>query len=190
MDATTVEGTGPWRSATPDEELIACARGGDRVAFERLYRRHVGHVHGLCLRLTGRRDAAEDLAQDTFVAAWRALDRFEARSGFSTWLHRIAVNRMLDRRRGPDGRYAAATVPAEAAPEPAAEDTSAPIDLERAVAALPAGARDVLVLVGIYGYTHEQAAAMLGIAAGTCKAQLHRARALLSARLGQDGEHA
>ena len=176
------------REALEDARAVEAAARGDRRAFERLYRRHVGRIHALCLRLAGHRETAEDCVQETFVSAWRALPAFEARSRFSTWLHRIAVNSVLARQRGLASRLESTT---DAAPEAldrrAVEDTP-PLDLETAIAALPEGARHVLVLVGVYGFSHEQAAAELGIAVGTSKAQLHRARQILSARLGLQGE--
>jgi RNA polymerase sigma-70 factor (ECF subfamily) len=164
-------------------ELIAAAAGGDLTAFEHLYREFSPRVFGLCLRLTGQREAAEDCTQESFVAAWRALAGFERRSRFTTWLHRIAVHAVLSRRRGLRLVYEVAE-PAAGLPEVADPASSGPpIDLERAIAALPEGARHVLVLVGIYGFSHAEAAAALGVAEGTCKAQLHRARGLLSAAL-------
>jgi RNA polymerase sigma-70 factor, ECF subfamily len=168
-----------------DAAVLVRAARGDRRAFEQIYRRHAGWVFGLCLRLSGQRELAEDCTQETFVAAWRGLSGFERRSKFSTWLHRIAVNSVLARRRRPgdvdppEGEASAA----EALNVTGAMDAAGHVDLERAIAVLPPGARDVLVLVGIYGYSHQEAATMLGVASGTCKAQLHRARALLSARL-------
>jgi len=166
--------------------VVAAAIAGDLRAFERLYRQFAPTVYGLCLRLTGERTAAEDCTQETFVAAWRALPSFERRSRFATWLHRIAVNTVLNRRRRPSAIYEVAT-PGDAMPD--AVDRAAgppPVDLERAIAALPEGARQVLVLVGIYGYTHGEAAAMLGVAEGTCKAQLHRARGLIASAMGRE----
>ncbi len=172
----------------PGEESRALAQAsrGDRHAFEKLYRMHAGWVYGLCLRLSGQHEQAEDCTQESFVAAWRALPGFEQRSQFSTWLHRIAVNTVLARRRRPEvaGVLCAEEHFAEVQDVAGAADAAGPIDLERAIARLPAGAREVLVLVGIYGYSHDEAGAMLGIASGTCKAQLHRARALLSGQLG------
>jgi RNA polymerase sigma-70 factor (ECF subfamily) len=162
---------------------LAAAAGGDIVAFERLYRRYSPRVYGLCLRMTGQREAAEDCTQECFVEAWRSLPRFERRSELSTWLHTIAVRAVLSRRRGLRSRFEVAE-PAGGLPERADLQAAAPpLDLERAVAALPEAARHVLVLVGLYGYTHAEAAAALGVAEGTCKAQLHRARQLLAARL-------
>ena len=91
--------------AEPDDsDWIAGARAGDHAAFERLYRAHVGRVYGLCLRMTGHPQTAEDLTQETFVNAWRSLNGFEGRSGVGTWLHRIAVNAVLARGRSPQGR--------------------------------------------------------------------------------------
>ncbi len=160
--------------------------------FEALYRAHVGQVYGLCLRLTGQPALAEDCTQDCFIAAWRALPGFEGRSQFSTWLHRIAVNAVLTqrRRRPGDALRAAAELDGEALQVADGQQAADGIDLERALRRLPPGARDVLVLVGIYGHSHEEAAAMLGIAIGTSKAQLHRARRLLATQLGMGLETA
>jgi RNA polymerase sigma-70 factor (ECF subfamily) len=171
-----------------DADALAAASRGDRRAFERLYRRHAPEIHGLCLRMTGRRDVAEDCTQEAFISAWRALPGFQHRSRFSTWLHRIAVNAVLARRRGLAAAQESLALSLEdILPSAAAEaDAAGPLDLERAIERLPEGARHVLVLVGIYGHSHEEAGAMLGIAAGTCKAQLHRARQLLSRQLGLD----
>lgn len=166
--------------------LLQRARNGDVRAFERLYRDHVGRVYGLCLRLTRDPAGAEDCAQEAFFNAWRALGRFETRSSFGTWLHRIAVNVVLGRRRRSSEQIELPTPPSDEA-ESGTEwtlDTPVEVDeIETAIAALPEGARDVLVLCGIYGYSHGEASQMLGVAEGTCKAQLHRARALLRAKL-------
>ena len=165
--------------------LVQRACAGDTRAFERIYREHAGRVYGLCLRMTRDAQIAEDCTQETFVNAWRALARFETRSSLATWLHRIAVNVSLAKRRK-GGRE-----------EPLPEDDAGVADsewvletpvevreIEAAIDALPDGARDALVLHALYGYSHDEAAHMLGLAAGTCKAQLHRARRLLRERLG------
>ena len=176
------------REAFDDARAVEAASRGDRRAFERLYRRHVGRIHALCLRLAGHRETAEDCVQETFVSAWRALPTFQARSRFSTWLHRIAVNAVLSRHRGLAARLESTSDVDVELLDRRAVDDSPPIDLELAIDALPAGARHVLVLVGLYGFSHEEAAAELGIAVGTSKAQLHRARQLLAARLGLPAE--
>jgi RNA polymerase sigma-70 factor, ECF subfamily len=178
-----------------EASLVQRARGGDVRAFERLYRDHIGSVYGLCLRMTRDRAAAEDCAQEAFFNAWRALERFETRSSFGTWLHRIAVNVVLNRRRKRSAQVelpALAAGPGEEPADPPEEwtlDTPVEVhEIEAAVGDLPDGARDALVLCGIYGYSHGEASQMLGIAEGTCKAQLHRARALLRARLEPESQ--
>jgi RNA polymerase sigma-70 factor (ECF subfamily) len=168
-----------------EAEWVERARHGDRSAFEHLYRAYSGRVYGLCLRLTREASTAEDCTQETFISAWRNLGRFEGRSALGTWLHRIAVNVALARGR----RVQLEIVPPPEESDRAEafggviDDDTPPLDVEKAIGTLPEGARHVLVLYGLYGYTHEEAADMLGIAVGTCKAQLHRARRLLRERL-------
>jgi RNA polymerase sigma-70 factor (ECF subfamily) len=167
-----------------EQRLILLARKGDALAFEQLYRRHVGRVHALCLRLSGgRHDRAEDATQETFLAAWRALPKFSLQSRFSTWLHRIGVNVVLQSERPRARRIEIQEDDLLDRPQRALPDSLPPLDLEAGIAALPDGARHVLVLVALYGYTHEETAAWLGIAEGTSKAQLNRARRLLTERL-------
>lgn len=177
------------RDAAEERRLVASAAGGSTAAFEQLYRRHVPRVQALCVRMTGNVATAEDCTQETFVQAWRSLARFETRSAFRTWLHRIAVNTVLQQARRRQESLGAVDSAerevAEVLADPLAEDPGRSRDLEVAIAGLPAGARHVLVLVGLYGHSHEEASQMLGVAVGTCKAQLHRARALLSVRLGE-----
>lgn len=167
-----------------DEDDVARAANGDRAAFERLYRRHNGRIYALCLRMTANRALAEDSTQDAFIQAWRKLSEFRGDAAFSSWLHRIAVNVVLTHQRRQSREQAGLAAAAgdamlEHAEEPR-RDTEA---LEAAIAGLPTRARHVFVLVGVCGYTHEEAGDALGIAAGTCKAQLHRARQLLADRL-------
>ncbi|HEY3786460.1 MAG TPA: sigma-70 family RNA polymerase sigma factor [Steroidobacteraceae bacterium] len=165
--------------------LVQRARSGDTRAFERLYREHAGKVYGLCLRMTRDPAIAEDCTQETFINAWRALDRFETRSSLGTWLHRIAVNVALAKRRKATPVLDSATAEDEATESEWTLETPVEVEeIEAAIAKLPEGARDVLVLYAIYGYSHAEAAEMLGVAEGTCKAQLHRARGLLRERLG------
>lgn len=172
-----------------DAGLVAAARGGDMRAFERLYRAHSGKVMGLCLRMTRRRDVAEDCVQQTFIRAWRNLQAFEGRSAFGTWLHRIAVNEVLShaRNRGTRSESNDESVEdavAESGGDVREHDAGQVMDVERALATLPERARHVVVLQAVYGYSHEECADMLGIAVGTCKAQLHRGRRLLRERMG------
>lgn len=169
-----------------DAGLVAQAAEGDTKAFEALYRRHVGRIHAVCLRLAGSRALAEDCAQEAFVQAWKALPGFRGESAFGSWLYRIAINAVLARHRGAlrqsawfrDGDDDA--LDNVAAPDP---PPGAALDLDRAIAELPSGAREVFVLYAIEGYKHEEIAALTGLAVGTTKAHLHRARRLLRARL-------
>ncbi|MEE4299999.1 MAG: RNA polymerase sigma factor [Pseudomonadales bacterium] len=188
-DAASAAGARPGPKADADSQdaeetaWIDRARRGDRRAFEALYRRYAGRTYAMCLRMTGNEATAQDCLQEAFVKAWSKLDRFESRSRFGTWLHRIAVNEVLDQQRR-DARHETDDLEDVQVAAPLqlgsrAED----IALERAIATLPEGARNVLVLSGLHGYSHEETGAMLGIAVGTCKAQLHRARKLLSERL-------
>jgi RNA polymerase sigma-70 factor, ECF subfamily len=166
--------------------LVERARNGDTRAFERLYREHSGRVYGLCLRMTREPHLAEDCTQETFINAWRALGKFETRSSLATWLHRIAVNVTLARRRKAGLVETALEEDEETGPA-SSWTLETPVEvqeIESAIAGLPDGARDVLVLHALYGYSHTEAAQMLGVAEGTCKAQLHRARRLLRERLG------
>ena len=170
-----------------EARLIAGLRRGDAHALEGLYRRHGGRVYALALRLTGDSGRAEEVVQDVFLQVWRRIDSFEGRSRFSTWLHRLAVNRSLDALRRESGRKTE-EIPQESdrhrlfQKETAMEAT---LDLEAAIASLPDGARMVFVLHDVEGYGHEEIATLSGIATGTSKAQLFRARRLLRERLGR-----
>ena len=96
MSLSSLPAASPAVALTGGEgALLERARLGDRGAFEQLYRQHCAHIYALCLRLTGQRELAEDCVQETFIAAWRALHSFRQRSGYATWLHRIAVNTVL-----------------------------------------------------------------------------------------------
>ena len=176
------------REPAGEDALVDRARRGDVDAFERLYRLHAGRVYALCLRLAGEPVEARELVQDTFVHAWEALPRFRGESSLTTWLHRIAVNVLLERRRGDRRRTARVSLvededDVERAPSAGAfvapTDVATAIDLERAIAALPPGVRRAFVLHEVEGYTHEEVAGMTGLATGTLRAQLHRARQLL-----------
>jgi RNA polymerase sigma-70 factor (ECF subfamily) len=182
------------RPALGDDGLVDRARRGDVDAFEQLYRIHAGRVHALCLRLAADPVVARELTQDTFVKAWDALPRFRADASLTTWLHRIAVNALLERRRGEKRRAARVSLAGDEDEGDGAEeydvvgavlgpDVATAIDLERAIGALPPGVRRAFVLHAVEGYTHEEIATMTGLAAGTLRAQLHRARQLLKRAL-------
>jgi len=160
------------------EELVHRAQQGDDGAFERLYREHVGRVYALCLRLTTDARAAEELTQDVFIRVWTRLGSFRGDAAFTTWLHRLTVNVVLHQKRSALRReLRVVTEDPEVLEEmsPAAPAERA-MDIDDAIAGLPPGARTVFVLHDIEGYRHEEIAELLGIAAGTSKAHLFRAR--------------
>jgi RNA polymerase sigma-70 factor (ECF subfamily) len=171
--------------ATQDErdshELIAEARAGGERAFAALYAAHSPRVYGLALRLTSDPVAARELLQDVFVRAWERLSTFRGESAFGSWLHRLTVNLAITTRRTEIRRLRRIGGGAEL-PEDggvARETAERDLDLEQAIAELPRGARLVFVLHDVEGYTHEEIAREAGIAVGTSKAQLFRARRLL-----------
>ena len=202
MTAVPPEPDVPDRDA--DARLVDLARSGDAGAFEHLYRREVGRVYALCLRMTADAARAKELTQTVFVRAWDRLATFRGDALLSSWLHRIAVNEVLvdartERRRRArvvladdqemlrqnDGALEAKHDAPEAAGISLPSDTETRIDLERAISALPPGARTVFVLHDIHGYRHEEISRMTGSAEGTLRAQLHRARKLLMEALSK-----
>ena len=173
-----------------ERTLVERAQAGELDAFEVLYRAHAGRVYGLCLRMTADHQQARELTQDVFVRAWEGLTAFRGESAFGSWLHRIAVNVVLMGARA-DKRRQARVALADDLDDASADGPMPPldieqsIDLERAIAALPPGARRVFVLHDIHGFRHEEIARMTGNAEGTLRAQLHRARRLLMEALSR-----
>jgi RNA polymerase sigma-70 factor, ECF subfamily len=169
-----------------DAETVdaALAASGDAHAFERLYRSHVARVHSLARRMLSP-EGADEITQDVFVRAWEKLSTFRGEAAFGTWLHRLAINVILARRSslgvqrqrfadGEDSFESLATRP---------ETPELGMDCETAMAKLPGGARQIFVLHDVEGFRHEEIAQQLGIAVGTSKAQLHRARMMLRKHL-------
>ena len=173
--------------ASPDRTLAEQILAGDESSFRLLYRRHTPRLNQLALRLVGGAEAdAEDVVQDTWIKAVEKLDSFRWESAFGTWLHAIAVNvaREAMRRRG---RRQEVEFPEQAEPAaPAPLERVEVMDLEKAIAALPDGYRTVLVLHDVEGYTHEEIAEQLGVAAGTTKSQLFWARRAVRTRLADE----
>lgn len=183
----------PAAGSTEERELIRRTAGGDRAAFERLYRLHVGLVYGLCLRFTADPVRAETFTQDAFVRAWEKIGTFRGTGPFGGWIRRLTINlviesmrserresKVIDRRfdlsdiEGGTGRGGSVRpVPVEEA-----------IDLERAIATLPAGARTVFLLHDVEGFRHQEIAEKIGRSTGTVRSQVHRARRLLREALG------
>ncbi len=171
------------------DPLVRRAQRGEVAAFEQLYRQQVGRLNALCLRMTADPVWAEMLVQDAFVRAWERLDQYRGESAFSTWLHRLTVNVVLEAKRSEGRRSARVAMTTELDElDGFAGEQSMPgeaMDLEAAMASLPPGARTAFVLHAVEGYKHEEMAEMLGCAVGTCKAQVHRARKLLQKALSR-----
>lgn len=190
MLAATVTATASHPQAADDATLARAAAAGDGHAYECIYRRHAPRLYALLWRLCGGSAArAEDALQETFIQAWRKLPQFRFESALGTWLHRLAVNTALMELRasaafealdtGEDGMEVLAGLPASV------RCNATGLDLERALETLPPRARAVLVLHDIEGWKHQEIAEELQMAVGSSKAQLHRARGLLRARLGE-----
>ncbi|MEM9557718.1 MAG: RNA polymerase sigma factor [Acidobacteriota bacterium] len=185
--ATAASTPAPTSASEPADLALERARRGDVGAFEVVYRRHVDRVYALCLRLCGDVQEAEEATQDAFVRAWRRLDSFRGDAAFTTWMHRLTVNTVLGRWRAA-GRYRERVLALDDLVDDADADDLAPptrpqdglrLDLERAIARLPRGARTVFVLHDLEGLRHRDIAERTGLAVGTSKTQLHRARRLL-----------
>lgn len=166
--------------------LASRAVRGDVAAFEQLYRRSSGRVYALCLRMSGDPQRARELAHDAFVRAWERLATFRGDAEFDTWIHRLTVNVVLADRRTERRRQQRVTladdepgVALDAAPARAGRDVLARLDLERAIATLQPGPREVFVLHDVEGYGHDEIARRMGMPAGTVRSMLHRARKAL-----------
>ncbi len=165
-----------------ETDVVREAQDGSGEAFERLYRRHGRRVYALCLRMVSNPERAEELTQDVFVRAWNTIGSFQHRSAFGTWLHRLGVNVVLSDMRSEKRRSRREVMPGnldelERGVKGAMPDTK--MDLEVAIARLPAGAKQVLVLHDIEGYRYREIAELTGVAEGTVKSQLSRARRLV-----------
>jgi RNA polymerase sigma-70 factor (ECF subfamily) len=174
--------TAPMCADPVVDRALRRARAGDVQAFEELYRATVGRIHALCLRMSGDPHLAEELTQESYLVAWRKLATFRGESAFSTWLHRVAVNVVLGHRRTRDRRRERVVEELDAAVQSPTAEVAHPgttVDLERAISKLPERARTVFVLHDIEGFRHREIARLAGMAEGTSKAQLSRARRLL-----------
>ena len=172
-----------------DVELLARCRAGEVDAFEMLYRQHAGRIFALASRLAGSVDQGEDLLQEIFLQAYRKLDSFKGEAALGTWLYRLAMNHCLDFVRSRHARNSKVTdtLDDERSFEPTAvRETPIPrIDLERAIARLPEGCREAFVLHDVEGFDHKEVGRLLGIAEGTSKSQVFKARTKLRAWLRQ-----
>ena len=190
--AVVSDSIGPNPSTIREDEAAALdsirrAQAGDVDAFELLYREHAGRIFALCLRLQAGDSAdATELMQDVFIKAWRRISTFRGDCAFSSWLHRMTVNTMLENARS-DRRRIARVLPMDDTSllSGAARSSGVELkmDMENAIASLPRGARLAFVLHDVEGYQHQEIAEQLSVSVGTIKAQLHRARRLLRERL-------
>lgn len=166
-----------------DAELVERCRNGDVEAFETLYRQHAPRLYALASRMAGSVDEGEDLLQEIFLLAYRRLASFRGESALGTWLYRLAINHCLDfvRSRHAKNANITDTLDDESSFMPAAprEQPIARLDLDRAIASLPAGCRQAFVLHDVEGFDHREVGRMLGIAEGTSKSQVFKARAKL-----------
>jgi RNA polymerase sigma-70 factor (ECF subfamily) len=160
--------------------LVARCQAGDVEAFETLYRRHASRIYTLACRMAGSPEDGEDLLQEIFLQAYRKLGSFKGDAAIGTWLYRLALNHCLDYVRGRQAKMKKQTdtLDAETSFEPAARrDTPiARLDLERAIAKLPEGCREAFVLHDVEGFDHKEVGNLLGIAEGTSKSQVFKAR--------------
>jgi RNA polymerase sigma-70 factor (ECF subfamily) len=177
------------QTTVSDAELVARCRAGDFGAFEALYRQHAARIYTVACRISGSPQDGEDLLQEIFLLAHRKLGSFKGDAALGTWLYRLAINHCLDFVRGRQAKKMRLTANLEDGPglEPVAprESPIARIDLERAVARLPDGCREAFVLHDVEGFDHREIARMLGIAEGTSKSQVFKARMKLRAMLSK-----
>jgi RNA polymerase sigma-70 factor, ECF subfamily len=172
-----------------DSECIERARQGDAAAIRQLYERYAPRVYAVIRRLAGDDALAEDWAQEAWVRALRALPTFRGDARFSTWLHRIAVNSALHGRRGRERRAGREVELPESLPAEARQPrTELRLELQAALDRLPAGMRQIIVMHDVEGYTHEEIGELLGVAAGTSKSQLFKARARMRQMLQPAGQ--
>ncbi|HLB10943.1 MAG TPA: sigma-70 family RNA polymerase sigma factor [Gemmatimonadaceae bacterium] len=165
------------------DAVVRRAQGGDVDAFEAVYRAHAPAIHALCRRMSGEDAEANELVQDVFVRAWERLPSFRGQSSLATWLHRLAVNEVLEKWRSNKREALRMIDDADGLALDAWQaqhDPDVLMDVEAAMTRLPAGSRTVFVLHDIEGYSHDEIASMTGIAAGTSRTQLFRARRALA----------
>ena len=178
----------PSKEATVEPgDLIARCQEGDVEAFELLYRQHAARLYTLACRMAGSPEDGEDLLQEIFLQAHRKLGSFKGDSAIGTWLYRLALNHCLDYVRSRQAKMSKVTetLDAEASFQPTArrETPIARMDLERAVARLPEGCREAFVLHDVEGFDHKEVGRLLGIAEGTSKSQVFKARMKLRSML-------
>ena len=176
-------------TAGTDADLVSRSLDGDVEAFETIYRQHSARVYSLACRIAGSPEDGEDLLQEVFLQAFRKLNTFKGDASLGTWLYRLALNHCLDYVRSRQARMKKLTdtLDADASFEPAARRATpiAKLDLDRAIERLPDGCREAFVLHDVEGFDHKEVGELLGIAEGTSKSQVFKARLKLRAFLGE-----
>jgi len=170
----------PSKGSGEGADLVARCQAGDVEAFEALYRQHAARIYTLACRMAGSPEDGEDLLQEIFLQAHRKLGGFKGDSSVGTWLYRLALNHCLDYVRSRQAKMSriTETLDAETSIEPAArrETPIARLDLERAIERLPEGCREAFLLHDVEGFDHKEVGELLGIAEGTSKSQVFKAR--------------
>jgi RNA polymerase sigma-70 factor, ECF subfamily len=163
-----------------EARLVERCRRGDSGAFEDLYRQHAPRIYGLACRMTGSTSEGEDLLQEVFLLVHRKLGSFKGESSLGTWIYRLATNCCLDFLRSRQHRQQRTTDSLDDVLPVRGSGTATfkidRLELERAILQLPAGYRAAFVLHDVEGFDHAEVAAQLGIAEGTSKSQVHKAR--------------
>jgi RNA polymerase sigma-70 factor (ECF subfamily) len=180
----------PGDAHSEDRALAARIAAGDPAAFDDLYRAHAARLYNVAWRLLGNGADAEDALQEVFLQAFKKVSSFKGDATLGTWLYRLATNLCLDRLRSRAGRESKRTesiddLPGSQGPTAVAtrDRTLTRLDLERAIAQLPDGARAAFVLHDVEGFDHREVGAILGVSEGTSKSQVHKARMKLRAWL-------
>ena len=188
----TGQGSVPGETRAAELRLVERCRNGELGAFEELYRQHSGRLFSLAVRMLGNQADAEDQLQEIFLSAHRKLESFRGEAALGTWLYRLAMNQLLDYVRSRAARTGQltdglddATVLADASGHRLADRAIERIDLERALTELPDGCRAAFLLHDVEGLEHKEVSDVLGIAEGTSKSQVHKARLRLRAMLGR-----
>ena len=179
----TVNQAAQGTSRAAELQLVQRCRDGEVGAFEELYRQHSGRLFSLAVRMLGNQTDAEDQLQEIFLSAHRKLQSFRGESALGTWLYRLAMNQLLDYVRSRAARTGQltdglddATLLADAGGHRLADRAIERLDLERALAELPEGCRAAFLLHDVEGFEHKEVSDVLGIAEGTSKSQVHKAR--------------
>ncbi len=180
-------GARPWARPRTDAALVRAALGGSEAAQAELFRRHWGRAHHAAWLITHDAQAAEDVAQEAFLAAFRRLDRFDRRRPFAPWLHRIVVNRAIDHTRARTARREIADLEPAVWAAPTDEEAVRPRDdLLAALQRLGPEQRAVVVLRHLLGYTPTEIAGILDLPRGTVNSRLRRALDALAGWLEDD----